>query len=265
MKDKLLTKLLYFFVFFLTVSIALKVIFTGIDGVNSLLMVSIRNISFSVILILLFSKQVGGLKSALFRGKIVFLPVILIVFILVNSYKQSMVYNLSFAEYVMYIFKTFSVAFWEELLFRYYLFTIIFYHLSRKMNAYAVVLLTSLIFALIHFLNLFNPNIFKLSIIIQVFFAFGIGVLLQSIFLRTKNLMTAMVIHFAVNIFGTYSRYYEHTSEMKINAVESYTYTEFFESFISVAILVSIIMIPLSMIIMPRQIEFDKNTNNHEL
>lgn len=256
-KKALLTKLVSYFVIVIAIIIAIKIIIYvwqfEIVGITSQLIVIIRNALFSIGLIVFFREYVPGLKTSLRQYMFAIPSIVLVSLVVMLSYNQTKPFNVSYYNFSLHILRTISVAVWEELFFRYYIFVILLFYFGNKISLFRIAMLSSLLFALLHFINLSNPNVFKLSIIIQVVFAFGIGLLLQSIFLRTRNLLTVIALHFAINIIGTRKIYFERISGIAAETPENYTYTEFFESFILVALIVGFIIIPVSNSLIPKK------------
>jgi len=104
-------------------------------------------------------------------------------------------------QYYLLLLECLSVGFLEELLFRY----IVFDYFLIKTKKYKVsIVLASLIFALFHISNLFSGSSIY-STINQIEFAFIIGLVLQFIFIKTKNLIIISTIHALINFLGTHS------------------------------------------------------------
>ena len=99
------------------------------------------------------------------------------------------------------IFECLSVGILEELLFRYIVFD---YLLNTSKKFKKSILLTSFLFAIFHVSNLFFGSSLY-STIIQIEFAFLLGLLLQLIFIKTKNLIIVNSIHAVINFFGSQS------------------------------------------------------------
>lgn len=105
---------------------------------------------------------------------------------------------------ILFLIANVFVALVEELAFRAIILPLIIQIRSGKKRALLVsVVLTSVIFGVVHYLNLFRePGNFS-GITSQVIFASCIGIYLGSLFLRTRNIIFPVMIHFLVNVaFG---------------------------------------------------------------
>lgn len=100
-----------------------------------------------------------------------------------------------------YFFQCLTTGFFEEFFFRLLLFGLICNSLKEYNNGnyYKEIVIISLIFGLLHFTNLFNPDYDIISVINQIMFAFIIGVLLQCLLIRLKNIVLISVLHGLIN------------------------------------------------------------------
>ena len=104
----------------------------------------------------------------------------------------------------LFLVSNLLVALVEELTFRAIVLPLIIKIRSNKKNILLVsVAMSSLIFGVLHYLNLFRePDNFS-GITSQVIFATSIGIYLGGLFLRTRNIAFPVAIHFLVNVaFG---------------------------------------------------------------
>lgn len=106
----------------------------------------------------------------------------------------------------LYLFFTsvMFVGFLEEFVFRGTIFPLFIRSLKNKKNTLLLsAILSSLLFGLIHYINLFsNPNNF-IGISSQVFLAFAIGVFFAGLMLRTENIIIPAILHGLINFaFG---------------------------------------------------------------
>lgn len=119
------------------------------------------------------------------------------------------------------------VATFEELLFR----KLLFKQLQSKfikVSIFTLIVIASFIFAIAHLFNLLKFGNHLYSVINQIFFAFGIGIVLQYIFYKYKNLLLCIIIHSLINYFGTYKSILYTTPKN----YEIYTASEFITTFI---------------------------------
>jgi len=90
----------------------------------------------------------------------------------------------------------FLVGFYEELLFRYSLFSKIV--IKNKIIKSAIIV--AVIFATAHFPNLRRYDLY--SVIIQSYFAFLISIILTAIYIKFRSIFMISTIHGLVNFFG---------------------------------------------------------------
>jgi hypothetical protein len=97
-----------------------------------------------------------------------------------------------------------GVGFYEEAMLRVFLFE----GIRQKMlfnlnNKTSIIVITSAVFAIMHYINILNEGTF-FSVTNQVFFAFGMGCLFQSLLIRYKSYVLVGTIHGLVNYFGSF-------------------------------------------------------------
>ncbi|KRN97887.1 CPBP family intramembrane glutamic endopeptidase [Companilactobacillus kimchiensis] len=76
----------------------------------------------------------------------------------------------------------------------------IFYYSKNRL--YLEIYLSSIVFALAHLLNIISNNQAFDQTVIQVIYAFCLGTIFAIIYLATKNILYAMVLHFLVDLLG---------------------------------------------------------------
>ncbi len=104
------------------------------------------------------------------------------------------------------------VGFLEEVLFRGLLFTAI-----AKDNIQSAVVISSVSFGIGHIINLFNGSGVELvSNLCQIIFATAVGFLLVTIFYRGGSLLPCILVHSAINTFGTFASDAGLTMEMHL-------------------------------------------------
>lgn len=105
-----------------------------------------------------------------------------------------------------YIIRCLSTGFFEEILFRVF----VFYSLLKFFNFKKLIhpiWLASILFGLAHTSNVLNPEYVSISVLAQIVFAIFIGFFFQSILVYTKSYVLVAVLHAAVNYFGMYESY----------------------------------------------------------
>lgn len=132
----------------------------------------------------------------------------------------------------LFLLSCFSVGLFEELFFRIFMFLFmlkIFEGDNRKFLK--SITITSLLFGLAHYSNFLDPEYDVLSVLNQSLFAVAIGILLQSIYIRTNSLIFIVTIHSLINYFGTYkSRLFEVKKEYEAD----YDTGDFFSTLLTI-------------------------------
>lgn len=145
-----------------------------------------------------------GLKSG-FKIRQVQTIVIPLVFVAMTIFGDLSLYkNAGFNLLSLFLISNLLVALVEELTFRAIVLPLIIKIRSNKKRLLLVsVVMSSLIFGVLHYLNLFRePDNFS-GITSQVIFASSIGVYLGALLLRTRHIVFPVIIHFLVNVaFG---------------------------------------------------------------
>ncbi|WP_341199764.1 CPBP family intramembrane glutamic endopeptidase [Croceibacter atlanticus] len=183
-------------------------------------------------------------KNILISG-LILLPIVYFSFQHVQYEIDNAELTIGFVENILYFTSTFATGLYEELLFRILGFSLIFnYFKNKKENLFKSVILTSLLFGIAHFINLFKITSF--TIIIQVLIAMGFGLLLQSLLLRFKNIFIVIIIHTLINYLGMYRYYLGFPAS--INEVDDSS--GFIGSLIWTIIILVCFVIPLSYLIL---------------
>lgn len=142
-----------------------------------------------------------------------------------------------------YFFQCLTTGFFEEFFCRLLLFGLICNSLKdyNHGNYYKEIVTTSLIFGLLHLTNLFNPDYDIISVINQMMFAFIVGVLLQCLLIRFKNILFTSILHGLIN--------YNSMAKAKLFKIETpaassiSTLEDFMQSFITFIILCIIVLV----------------------
>lgn len=152
------------------------------------------------------------------------------------------------------------VAAFEELLFRVYVFDgLLKIYTSKKMLR--VIVITSLLFAVAHGTNAFHPDVAVYGVIVQIVFAFAIGILFQSLLIRFRNVFLVIALHTVVNYLGSYK------SQLLFieRASEEYTFNEFLMS-LSIMVGISVLVfLPISYILLRPYFNEKKSPSLKEL
>lgn len=98
---------------------------------------------------------------------------------------------------------TFATAFLEEIVFRSVILTSLLQMVEpTRKNIFFMVLLSSFLFGIMHFINLFEGASFGATIL-QVGYSFLMGCLWAVVFLKTKSIWGSIILHFLYNFFGS--------------------------------------------------------------
>ena len=138
--------------------------------------------------------------------------------------------SLNTSKVFFFVLSCLMVGLFEELLFRRLTFKIIIAKTKDKAyRSLKPIFYTSLIFAVAHSTNFFNADTFSFSVINQILFAFGIGFLFQSLYIKLNNLILIVTLHGLINIFGSYK---SHLIPLRQETLESsYTLIDFWTTF----------------------------------
>ncbi len=229
------------------------------DNKNIFLVKSIINLSFLLITYYLIKKDNTYEVELLFKNKILSITtsVLLIYLSIKHVNSEIVIKKITINEWIhfTYFFQCLTTGFFEEFFCRLLLFGLICNILRdyNHGNYYKEILITSLIFGLLHLSNLFNPDYDITSVINQIMFAFIIGVLLQCLLIRFKNILLTSVLHGLIN--------YNSMANTKLFKVENPTSSsistleDFMQSFITFIILCIIVFVFGYFLIKKRKIE----------
>jgi membrane protease YdiL (CAAX protease family) len=162
--------------------------------------------------------------------------------------------SLNISNYKHFLLSCFGVGLFEELFFRIFMFSFILKILEKdKKRLLKSIIFTSLFFGFAHFSNFFNPEYSKLSVINQSLFAFSIGILFQSLYVRFNSFIFIVTLHALTNYFGSYrTKLFEINNNMNTNYEN-----DFFSTLLSIAMF-SIIVILISYFLVRKKL----STNN---
>jgi len=259
-------KLIYIIIIILALNFSLTYFLTSIvDTDRFSLLYSLKTILKLLLivlsLVLIFkSKYSIGLKNGIFY--ILPISLVLIYFSINNVNNVALEYNSSIdnINHFLFILYCFSVAIFEELFFRVYIFQNVMKIVDnddKKRKLIKAVLYTSAIFALAHFTNVFKEEVVKLTVIIQIIFAFGLGILFQSLLIRFKNILLIIVLHALINYMGTYKVWLIKLNSSGSNA--DISMSDFLTSMIGCSLFVILFIFPISFLLLKPSLE--KNNN----
>lgn len=145
-----------------------------------------------------------GLKTGirLDQLQVIIIPLIIIIMSILGD--LTIYKNAGLSLLGLFLVSNLLIALVEELTFRAIVLPLILKIRSKKKRLLLVsVVMSSMLFGVLHFLNLFRePGNFS-GITSQVIFATCIGVYLGALFLRTRHIIFPVMIHFLINVaFG---------------------------------------------------------------
>jgi len=140
---------------------------------------------------------------------------------------------------LLVIIEQLFVGIFEEFLFRGFILNMF---LSKRENGksmgkIAAVLFASVLFGLVHFLNLFdNPQLVNYTIS-QVFYALFTGIYLGALYLKTKSIWVAVICHTVINLYGELlAIFYESSESVPVDiSVDGAVWNILFNSVFAVA------------------------------
>jgi membrane protease YdiL (CAAX protease family) len=123
---------------------------------------------------------------------------------------------------VTYSVNNIATGIFEEVTFRLLLFLTILKYQPRG-SVWKISCYTSIAFALSHFTSFFKDTV-PLSVVVQIIFAFGVGLLLQAILVRSGNVILVIILHACINQAGAYESYFSLSNN---DSSSSYTFSHF--------------------------------------
>lgn len=186
---------------------------------------------------------------------VLFLSLLMFCYLVYQVYsftKGSGIENYS-AVHIKFLASCFSVAIFEELTFRCFFYKYLRYKLHKSLRF--SILFTALIFGLVHLSNIGSSDYEPWSILNQVFFAVSFGILLQSIYVRTKSMFLIVLIHACSNYLGTYKM---HLLPELESVAENYTFTDFTTTFLSILMITVVLILPVSYFLVKNELSHSK-------
>jgi membrane protease YdiL (CAAX protease family) len=244
MKINYTKKIILIISLFALINIFSKIIISS-DNKNIFVLQSILKLSFLIITCYLISKDNTYKLNLLFKNKTLSFTIsILLIYFSVNHINSEIIIkkiHINEWYHFSYFIQCITTGLFEEFFCRILLFGLVCNILrdNNYGNYYKEILITSLIFGLLHLTNLFNIDYDIISVINQVMFAFVIGVLLQCILIRFKNIILTSVLHGLINynsMANTKLFKMENTASPSINTLD-----DFMQSFITFIILCLIV------------------------
>lgn len=161
--------------------------------------------------------------------KYAILPLIFTLSPLLNNITIIEEYSLSFQLIALFFISNLLVAILEEFLFRKLILNIL---LSKRSLILSLVI-SSLMFSLVHIINIQQIEYDVFSIINQIILAFGLGFLLATLYYSTKTILVPIIIHTFINFNFSFGQIYKTYNEIgieiqSVNLFEEIISTSFF-------------------------------------
>ena len=172
-------------------------------------------------LYVIFSRALGGVVCVLFilafstksillprlgiKTFLIFLPCMAVAinnFPFISVFSGNASIDSSLSVIAVYALSQLAVGFFEEMAFRGCIFTVVLQRCKKnRFGAFLAIVLSSVIFGLIHALNIFtgsNPG----AVILQIGYSFLIGGMCSVILIKTSNIWYCVILHAVYNFAG---------------------------------------------------------------
>lgn len=174
------------------------------------------------------------------KNKLILVIVALIVFFRVyhNVITKSaeLKVDIDYSKLSFYSLHNLFIGLFEEFYFRVLVFTLLcsFY----KKNLFKISILTSLLFAAVHISNLILNSYTFNGVLLQIMFAFAMGLFLQIVFINSKNIYIPALIHFFIDFNASFSEKFFNVSTPD-DSNQGFDYSTF--GIVSVLIILSLV------------------------
>lgn len=163
-----------------------------------------------VLLYLVFRRkpvhEPGRIFSALGKGRYLIIAGMIVLILGYITIKREDMVPLEGMRIVYFILTCMATGVFEELLCRGFSQNILVEGYRREgESAWTGILLASVIFALLHFLNLVSKPELILGTIVQVIYTFSMGLYLGVIYFRTKSISGVILLHALFNFLGSFT------------------------------------------------------------
>ncbi|GEM_PF-6165298 len=181
----------------------------GLDSLSSSLLQStlIRVFAGAAFCVLLYAMDWKAFQKINRKDLIFILPALLVALnnFPLSAWMKSQAYiTESKLSTVFFFLDALSTGFLEELIFRYIILNAILLRLQNtKRNVILSLVLSSVIFSLMHALNIFT-GMGVLDVLLQMGYAFLIGMMFGAVYLLTGNIIYSMALHAIYNMTGLF-------------------------------------------------------------
>lgn len=174
--------------------------------------------------------------SKVLKHSVFIIPIVLVLLYLAYNSVDSNLEDIPRLNNILFLTSCVSVALFEEFFFRIYLYNGISKHFKNK-SLYKNILLTSLLFGLAHAVGFFKTDVVKITVLVQIVLAFGLGVLFQTLLIRFKNIALVVGLHAIINYLGAYK-----SKLLLQEQTETYVFNDFLMSMAFAIVIVIFIL-----------------------
>ena len=205
-KDNPLSFTLFELILFLILGILLNIIFFNLIPWNISYLSEIIVEVVLGFLALILMIRLGLFEKEMFSSKNLFLGIKLGFFILVSGFIQLLIYLylnvnshfcINWVSLVASVFYSFAIGFYEEVFMRGLLLGNLVKNYDK--GVFKGLIISSLIFGLAHLVNLIHAPLF--DTIVQVIYSITAGILFGAVFIKSKNLLSLIILHGVFNLF----------------------------------------------------------------
>lgn len=119
---------------------------------------------------------------------------------------------------IYFILTCILTGIFEEIMFRGLIQNILINKYKNHLNGvWKAILISSIIFSFLHFMNLFEKPYFILGTITQVFYTLSLGLMLGVIYYISQNIIVVITLHALFNILGSFTEIFSYTHEQMID------------------------------------------------
>jgi len=245
-KKKFFYSILFFSIIIGIFSKYLINFFENYSGINrNYIFIILRFFYFIILLVVLKNEKIINFRMVSKNFWVIFIFIFFMLFFTIKSTLTEIDHlNLTISNFQIgiYLLKNLTVGFFEEFFFRLLIFgyiTMIF----KNRNLFFQVIVTSLVFGFIHFINFFTGETDIYSAFIQFEFAFLAGVFFQILFIRLKNVYLISIIH---GLFNYSSLRDQLLFKLNDNIPVNYSSIHSFISSSQTFIILLLLLIPMS-------------------
>lgn len=219
-----------------------KIILNGVVIALTILIIKRENLS-----------PVSGIAISTMRKPHLYLITVLYLIVFTNGFRSFRLISsqesvLTFTV-IIFLIKSLSVGFFEEIVFRSLIQSLILrkFHSINIKTSFGL-LVSSLIFGLAHLINLNSENYTFFGVISQIFAATCLGYLFGVILLITKNIYPIIFIHSLISFFSLFGSLYPNYFPEKQAILEQSLTSTFFSILFTILLFGSALLIAIHLI-----------------